>query len=258
MFCQKLCSSFQVEPTHAENVFVKAKNDQKLHVIRLHEPKPIVETLMVDASNLSAQVNSAFSADSLDDEIDTFSKLFNAPNVFNLRKTKDGFFVMDGMSSVSFSIVYKGRIKLENTKAEAKVSKPLLFFFHGVGGSSKIWSNQLSFFNSKGYEIVAVDLLGHGLSEASSNKESYQFMHMALDVLFIFDMFAKADNVIIGHSYGCSFSQYVAQTRKDLVSKVILISGGSPHPLDFKSPLLSVPLCLIKCFHPILSCHFYW
>ena len=54
---------------------------------------------------------------------------------------------------------------------------------------------------------------------------------MALDVLLVFDFYSKKNNIIIGHSYGCSFSTYLAQCRQDVVSKIILISGGSPHPL---------------------------
>ncbi len=81
---------------------------------------------------------------------------------------------------------------------------------------------------------------------------------MALDVLLIFDMFSKSDNIVIGHSYGCSFATYLSQCRQDVISKIILISGGSPHPLDFKSSLLKLPMCLIQLIHPIISCHFFW
>lgn len=261
MFCHKLCNQVgPIEPMNAENVFVKIKNNKKVHLLHLTEPKTVIADQPI--SEGAAQLNKAFNSDTnsnkSEDGIETFTKLFDSKK-FTLKKTEDGFFLMDGMSSSQFSIVYKGRIKLDNKqKPNDDFSKPTLFFLHGVGGSSKIWTKQLSYFNSKGYEIIAIDLIGHGLSEISTDKNSYQFLEMALDVLFIFDMFAKSDNVIIGHSYGCSFSQYLSQSRKDKISKIILISGGSPHPLDFKSPLLSIPVCLIKCLHPFLNCHFYW
>ena len=98
-------------------------------------------------------------------------------------------------------------------------------------GNAKIWSNQLQFFYEQGYEIIAIDLIGHGQSNISKEISNYAFLEMALDVLLIFDMLHKSDNIVIGHSYGCSFGTYLAQCRQEFVSKLILISGGSPHPL---------------------------
>ena len=39
-----------------------------------------------------------------------------------------------------------------------------MFFIHGVGESSAVWIDQMRCLNEKGYEIVAVDMLGHGVS----------------------------------------------------------------------------------------------
>ncbi len=70
-------------------------------------------------------------------------------------------------------------------------------------------------------------------------------------------MFAKYDNnVVLGHSYGCSFATYLAQSRAN-VSKLILISGGSPHPLEYNSLLLKFPLCCIQMIKPFILCKFY-
>lgn len=90
-------------------------------------------------------------------------------------------------------------------------------------------------FSEKGYEIIAIDLIGHGLSNSPSEFTNYQFLEMALDVLLVFDIFAKNDNIVVGHSYGCSFSTFLAQSRKSIISKLILISGGSPYPLGGKN-----------------------
>jgi abhydrolase domain-containing protein 8 len=252
-FCHKCCNRIvepSISPTSEQ--FVKVKNNRNLHLLHL---KP--------NNNDQSQLNPAYNSDSNsihdddnEENFKTFSKLLQS-NKFNLKqnKTIDGFYEMEG----DFTIIYKNKIQPQPPPKllSDQSNKPMLFFLHGVGGSSKIWINQLQYFNSKGYEIVAIDLNGHGMSEVSNDVNSYQFIEMALDVLLVFDMFKKNENVVIGHSYGCSFTQYISQFRKESITKIILISGGSPHPLDFKSSLLSLPLCFIKLIHPILNCHFY-
>ena len=78
----------------------------------------------------------------------------------------------------------------------------VLFFFHGVGGSSTVWQAQVDFFRSQGYELVLMDMIGHGLSDAPDDPSAYEFREIALDALAVFDLHAKRKNVIIGHSYG--------------------------------------------------------
>lgn len=78
----------------------------------------------------------------------------------------------------------------------------VLFFFHGVGGSSDIWQTQINYFSSLGFEIVAPDLIGHGMSEVPLKKRAYHFREILADVIAIFDRYCKKKNLVIGHSYG--------------------------------------------------------
>ena len=207
----------RVEPTdslHTERVFIKV-NERNLHLLHLKDPKEnvISDQPSQDSSNSKQpHVNSAFSSDNTvcnssdENDTETFSKLFDS-NRFNIKKASNGLIFMDGMNTANFSIIYKNKISLpkklnESNTNNNKSSKPMLFWIHGVGGSSKIWSKQLEYFNAKGYELCAIDLIGHGQSESTSDKNNYQFMEIALDILIVFDLFRKADNVLIGHSYG--------------------------------------------------------
>ena len=78
----------------------------------------------------------------------------------------------------------------------------LLFFIHGVGGSSDVWHAQLKHFAKQGYEIVAPDLIGHGLSCTPRDAKSYHFLEIAADMEEMFDKYCKKRNIVIGHSYG--------------------------------------------------------
>lgn len=78
----------------------------------------------------------------------------------------------------------------------------VIFFIHGVGGSVDVWQAQLDYFAEEGYEIVAMDLIGHGFSCTPSDSSAYDFSEITKDLMVIFDMFCKRRNVVIGHSYG--------------------------------------------------------
>lgn len=77
-----------------------------------------------------------------------------------------------------------------------------LFFIHGVGGSLDIWRSQLDFFSQLGYEVIAMDLAGHGASSAPRIPAAYTFYALAEDVRIIFKRYAKRRNILVGHSYG--------------------------------------------------------
>eukprot|EP00111_Clytia_hemisphaerica_P023759 TCONS_00070019-protein len=104
----------------------------------------------------------------------------------------------------------------------------MLFFIHEVGGTIQMWEPQIHYFLTLGYEIIALDLLGHGQSGKPRVYNAYQFTELASDVMFIFDRFSKRRNVLIGHSYGSSFCTMLSKERARKVCKTVLISGGGP------------------------------
>ena len=78
----------------------------------------------------------------------------------------------------------------------------VIFFIHGVGGSANVWKSQIDYFGAAGYEVVAPDLIGHGLSGAPRETDAYSFREILLDMFMIFDLYCKRRNVVIAHSYG--------------------------------------------------------
>lgn len=266
-------------------------NNKQENQINTEQPKRLLshdiekstsDSISIENKTIETHVNLAYSQITNEsgeskqpsaDSTETFTSFIN--NTFKFKKKiVNGLVLNDATDTLGFKVIYKNKIRLgninnnkslmnESQPAQPQINSnklPLLFYIHGVGGNYKIWENQFEFFSNKNYEIVAIDLIGHGSSNTPSEVYNYQFLEMALDVLLIFDMFAfgNGDNVIIGHSYGCSFATYLAQSRSSIVNKLILISGGSPHPLDYKSPLLSAPLCFIKLIKPLIDCHFNW
>ena len=82
--------------------------------------------------------------------------------------------------------------------------KPLLLLIHGAGSNCEVWRNLIGRLVQSGYECVAPDLLGHGLSSAPDTARLYSFHSYLQDLLFIFDKFVSEGRsaVILGHGYG--------------------------------------------------------
>lgn len=97
-----------------------------------------------------------------------------------------------------------GMVAQERTTSAAGGTAPdvVLFFIHGVGGSLDVWRGQLDFFSQRGYETIALDLLGHGNSSAPKIAAAYTFYALSKEVTRIFKKYARRTNILIGHSYG--------------------------------------------------------
>ena len=84
-----------------------------------------------------------------------------------------------------------------------KTNKIVIFFIHGVGGSSQVWQGQMEYFSKLGYSVIAPDILGHGGSPAPRDQSSYSFTELAYDMFAVFDRYkSETKNILIGHSYG--------------------------------------------------------
>ena len=141
----------------------------------------------------------------------------------------------------------------ESPQGERVEQPVVLFFIHGVGGSWRIWDSQIQHFFTEGYEVIALDLLGHGLSSTPDGYSPYLFSELAADVLFIFDKFCRRRNVLIGHSYGTSFCALLSTERRSLVSKIVMISGGGPTSLmPDTCSAFCLPMPLFFMIQPVL------
>jgi len=84
--------------------------------------------------------------------------------------------------------------------------KPMIILLHGIGSGADIWWNVINSLLSKGYEVIAPDMLGHGFSSAPYRRRAYRFKNLLTHVIAVFDTYAAKDEtrkfIIIGHSFG--------------------------------------------------------
>ncbi len=93
----------------------------------------------------------------------------------------------------------------------AKSAQPIVFH-HGWPLSSDDWENQMLFFLSKGYRVIAHDRRGHGRSSQAIDGQDMD--HYAADVAALASHLDLRNAIHVGHSTGGGeATRYVARSR---------------------------------------------
>lgn len=109
---------------------------------------------------------------------------------------------------------------------------PPVVFHHGWPLSGDDWDNQMLFFLSHGYRVIAHDRRGHGRS--SQSPAGHDMDTYAADVAVLTDALDLRDAVHIGHSTGGGeVTRYVARAKPGRVGKAVL--AGAVPPVMVKS-----------------------
>jgi non-heme chloroperoxidase len=107
-----------------------------------------------------------------------------------------------------------------------KTAQPIVLH-HGWPLSADDWDNQMMFFYSHGYRVIAHDRRGHGRSaqtDTGNDMDTY-----ASDVAVLVDKLNLQNAVHIGHSAGGGeVARYVASAKPGRVAKVVLIAAVTP------------------------------
>tara|TARA_A200000113_G_scaffold46559_2_gene37949 strand:+ start:1272 stop:2051 length:780 start_codon:yes stop_codon:yes gene_type:complete len=122
-----------------------------------------------------------------------------------------------------------------NTKKE---NAPWITFVHGAGGSSAIWFKQIRFF-SKYYNLLLIDLRGHGTSQGLINnpfKPKYSFETIADDIFEVIDHIKIKKSHFVGISLGTILIRQLAEMQPERVDKMIM--GGAILELNLRSRIL--------------------
>ncbi len=116
-------------------------------------------------------------------------------------------------------------------------TKPTLVFIHGVLNDHSVWILQTRYFAHHGFNVLAVDLPGHGKSEGScprSVEEAAEFVLALLNAVGV----QKA--ALIGHSWGSLIALHAASFAPERVSQLALV--GTAFPMKVSPALLDAAL----------------
>ncbi|BFO18687.1 hypothetical protein SHKM778_50750 [Streptomyces sp. KM77-8] len=99
-----------------------------------------------------------------------------------------------------------------------------IVFHHGWPLSADDWDNQMLFFLSHGYRVIAHDRRGHGRSSQTSS--GHEMDTYAADVAALAGALELRDAVHIGHSTGGGeAARYVARAEPGRVGKAVLVGA---------------------------------
>jgi non-heme chloroperoxidase len=102
-----------------------------------------------------------------------------------------------------------------------------IVFSHGWPLSADDWDNQMLFFLSQGYRVVAHDRRGHGRSTQTG--DGHDMDHYADDLLAVVEHLDLHDAIHVGHSTGGGeVVHYLARHGQDRAAKAALISAVPP------------------------------
>ena len=114
-------------------------------------------------------------------------------------------------------------------------SKKWITFIHGAGGSSTIWRNQVHFFKNY-FNVLLVDLRGHGKSKASPEGTEYTFENIIDDLVEVLDYNKIKKSHFVGISLGSILIQKMLFSHENRIEKIGL--GGAILNLNFQSKIL--------------------
>ena len=135
----------------------------------------------------------------------------------------------------------------------SKDAQPIVFH-HGWPLSSDDWDNQMLFFLSNGYRVVAHDRRGHGRS--SDVGTGHDMDHYAADASAVAEHLDLKNAVHIGHSTGGGeVARYVAKygQPQGRVAKAVLLASVPPLMLKTEKNPGGTPMEVFDGFRKVLA-----
>jgi len=114
------------------------------------------------------------------------------------------------------------------SEGDSGVHKRSLIFIHGSGGDHSAWLNQYAQLKNK-YNIVAVDLPGHGRSEGSGEKHIKDYCVWIKNLLEVLEL---NEPILIGHSLGAAIALQFAIDHPEKIAGIVCLGGGMKMPVN--------------------------
>ena len=106
--------------------------------------------------------------------------------------------------------------------------KDTMIFLHGSGLSHIVWSLTEQFFSNKNFNVLSIDLPGHGQSDGPC-LESIEKISDWLEEVFSF--LNLNDLILVGHSQGCLEILEYSYKFKNRVKKSVFVGGSNKMPV---------------------------
>ncbi len=122
-------------------------------------------------------------------------------------------------------------------------------FIHGAGGSSIIWYKQIKAFNEY-YNILLIDLRGHGNSKQPPTTNSLSFNEVVEDIIAVINHLNIQTSHFVGISLGTIIIRQLASTHPHRVDSLTM--AGAIMRLNVRSQILMRFGMISKSFIPYM------
>jgi 2-succinyl-6-hydroxy-2,4-cyclohexadiene-1-carboxylate synthase len=104
---------------------------------------------------------------------------------------------------------------------------PALVLLHGFTGSTASWDSHLDTFTAGGLRVIALDLLGHGQSEAPGDPGRYRIEQCCRDILEVLSQLGvhQGEATLLGYSMGGRMALYAAFSG---FFRALILESASP------------------------------
>ncbi len=108
-------------------------------------------------------------------------------------------------------------------------SKDTMVFLHGSGLSHIVWSLTEQFFSYKNFNVLSIDLPGHGNSEGpclDSIEKIADWLEKVFKELKLYNI------ILVGHSQGCLEALEYSFKFKERLKKIVFVGGSYRMPVN--------------------------
>src|SRR2546426_7126679 len=109
----------------------------------------------------------------------------------------------------------------------ARKHTPTLVMLHGFTGSAASWGNHLDILAAYGLHVIALDLPGHGQSDAPGNPRRYAIEYCQQDILAALQKLgvSQGEALLLGYSMGGRIALYTAFSG---FFRALILESASP------------------------------
>ena len=107
--------------------------------------------------------------------------------------------------------------------------KPSILLMHGSGLTHIVWSLHEQFYSANGFNVLSVDLPGHGDSEGPSLKSIEEISDWIKSLIGTLDI---PKIIVVGHSQGTLVGIDFASRYPKLIDKLVLVAGSNKMPVN--------------------------
>ena len=110
---------------------------------------------------------------------------------------------------------------------DVESQRPILVLLHGFTGNALSWRPHMEYFASAGIQSIALDMLGHGASDAPSDPQRYTMEHCQEDILAALRSLGIGPGkaVLLGYSMGGRIALYCGLSH---YFRALILESASP------------------------------